>query len=121
LTWGEATWQWRHGNGVPLKVDLNKLDLSGAHPEDFAGPGSIKTYTLPGKDLYVYGTITLEMNEDGTVSARPDWYDFDIHYDYSLKENIRNAMTIVDEAVSDAGNKFRIFFDGKVKLQPRPR
>src|SRR5258706_10264080 len=118
LTWGEATWQWRYGKGAPIVVDLNKLDLSGVHPEDFAGSGSTRTYTLPGKDLYVHGTITLRMNKDGTVSALPDKYNFDTKSPY-MEHVQRNLMTAWDEIASGPGNEFKIIFRGTVKAQPR--
>jgi hypothetical protein len=120
LTWGEATWQWRYGNGKPITVDLNKLDLSGIHPEDFSGPGAEKHYTFSNKDMYVHGEITLVMNKDGTVSAKIDTYNFDRKLPYTnyLKRNLMNEADII---MSGPGKPFTINFNGSVKLQPRPK
>jgi hypothetical protein len=107
-TWGEATWHWRNKGGEPLTVDLNKVDLSGSHPEDFKGPGSKLLYTLPKQQFYVFGQITLRMEANGQVTALPDTYNFDMKYPF-MDHLKRNLLTLGDKVLSGPGTPFKIF------------
>ncbi|GBD24755.1 hypothetical protein HRbin30_00068 [bacterium HR30] len=118
LTLGEAKWQWRYGEGQPITVDADKLDLSGLRASNFPrGVGSTTKFTLPRwKDFMVHGTITVKLEPNGVVSITPDKFNFDMKpwKGYWL----RNLQTVALRLYVGSGKEFDIFFRGTVPVPP---
>lgn len=118
LTQGEATWQWRNGQGAPVDVDLNTLDLSGVRASEFAGPGSKLLFsTAKPWDFLVHGSITLQMNPNGAVSALTNTYNFDMK-PWGVQTFIRNVEAWTGARYAGPGQQFDIHFRGSVAVRP---
>jgi len=73
----------------------------------------------------IYGTVVGDLNADGTMSIRPDTYDFD--QKNPLKANtlkefvrlvVRDVLTAVGAGVNGFGTPYRIEFTGSI---PAPK
>jgi hypothetical protein len=118
LTLGEAKWQWKHGGGTPVTVDVRTLDFSGLRVSDFpGGPGSLKLHTFQDWfDYIVHGTVTTELNADYTVSVLTDRFNFDIK---PWLGNIkRNIYTILLRTYVGSGEPFPVSFEGSAPIAP---
>jgi len=122
LTLKEANYWYRNGNGQSLTVDLNKIDLSGIHTEDFPdGVGSTKSFNLlihsgSYNDGMVYGNITLKLYPNNMVRAFPDVYDFDMHPWINPLNWPRNVETIFGSWLAGDGNPYTINFRGSAYI-----
>lgn len=115
LTLGEATWQWRNGQGQPVDVDLGTLDLSAVRASNFPGPGSKYLFsTAKPWDFLVHGSITLQMNPNGTVSGLTNTYNFDIKH-WGVQTFIRNVEAGIGGFYAGQGQQFDIHFRGSVR------
>ena len=80
----EANKWYRKGNGAPLYVDLNKIDLSGiiSFGKYFIGQTKVFNLLLHSGNInegLVYGQITLKRYPNHEVRAFSDKYNFEMH------------------------------------------
>ena len=73
----------------------------------------------------IYGTVTGVLNTDGTMSIKPDVYDFDFKNPFNantFKEFgrlvVRDLLTVVGAGVNWIGTPYRIEFTGSI---PAPK
>ncbi|TCO96384.1 RHS repeat-associated protein [Bacteroides heparinolyticus] len=123
LTFKEANKWYREGNGEPLFVDLDKIDLSGIVSLGEKYVGQVKAFNLllvsnSVNDGLVYGQITLKRYPNHTVRAFADKYNFEMH---SWKNPLnwgRNAETVIGGIVAGKGTGYEINIYGSKKLKP---
>ncbi|MHB1259757.1 RHS repeat-associated core domain-containing protein, partial [Thiobacillus sp.] len=130
LTLGEANYQYRHGEGQSVTVDLNKIDFSGvsaAGAQAKASPGGI-SYVTPSSanDFLVHGTVGVRVQPNQTITAPPGPYDFDIHpLTGDLSANgvlqnakiiVRNIETVIGNVAAGFGTPFIINYGGQGKV-----
>lgn len=121
LTLREANRWYRSFRGEELYVDIRRLDLSKVDWHD-RKDGDERTFNLLTsaranyKQGLVYGNITLLANPDGTVSALPDKYDFDMHSWEKPKNWIRNIETIIGAIVARSGKSYIIIFYNRTQI-----
>jgi len=125
LTFQEAKNWYQNGNGMPLNVNINSLDLSGVHPEDFVnGVGSYQSFNLQFSDNpfsqtgKVYGHITLRLHENNTVKAFPDTYNFEMHPWKDIRNWPRNFGTLGGRVINGSGTPFQININGTATIEP---
>jgi hypothetical protein len=102
-------------------VKASELNLAGATYTKNAD-GSYQIHTSIKYDTgAVYGTVTGVLNPNGTMSIRPDTYDFDQKNPFranTLKEFgrlvVRDVLTAVGAGVNGFGKPYRIEFTGSV-------
>jgi RHS repeat-associated protein len=130
LTLGEANYQYRHGAGQPVTVDLNKIDFSGVSAAEARKGASQKgiSYITPSSanDFLVHGTVGVRVQQNQTITAPPGPYDFEMHSlkgNFSvdgIKENartiVRNIETLIGKAVAGFGTTYPINYGGQGKL-----
>ncbi|NLT50477.1 MAG: hypothetical protein GXX85_06120 [Ignavibacteria bacterium] len=121
LTLSEANYWWQNGAGQTLSVDLGKLDLTSITLDNFPrGVGSTEYFNLLFRgnvnDGLVYGTIGLTLEDDCSVSAKYDDYDFDYKGWNSLGNIIRNTENFFGNIYAGEGTPYRINFYGKGTL-----
>jgi len=107
LTLSEAIDWYRNGNGQPLFVALDKIDLSGIDSwgeENIGQSKVIDLYFASGSanDALVYGQITLKRYPNNQVRAFSDKYDFEMH-SWNVSNWIRNIETAIGHFVSGQG------------------
>ena len=116
LTWSEANDWYRDGLGLPLFVDVSKINLS---------PVTIKNLSL-NKTIYynyfsadhfnletglVYGTLAITLLDEegkvrvGSINNLVDVYDFD----YQKGRFLRNFATKIGKTFAGKGEKYKIF------------
>jgi RHS repeat-associated protein len=127
LTFSEATDWWRNGNGQPLTVDLNKIDLSGIRASDFSrGIGSSEVFNLLSpshfgslSDGLVYGNVTLTLGANNTVFATRgyDYYNFDTK-SWSFSTAGRNVEAWLGSVYAGSGTPYYINLRGTATVQP---
>ena len=126
FNWNDAVDQWRNGKGVPVTgVNANELNLTDATYTK-NGDGTIQIHTSLKFDTgAIYGTVTGVFNSDGSMSIKPDTYNFDLKN--PLKANsmedagrlfLRNTATGIGLAVNGYGVKYEIQFTGSI---PAPK
>jgi hypothetical protein len=123
LTLKEANDWYRNGNGQPLFVDLNKIDLSGLYSlgEKYVGQEKSVNVLLNSSSLddgLVHGNITLKRYPNNTVRAYSDEYNFKMH---SWKNPLnwgRNFETIIGGWVAGKGTPYEINIYGSTQLKP---
>ncbi len=123
LTLAEANDWFRTGNGEPLFVSLDKLDLSGIHSEDFISVGSKETFNLllnsnTLNDGLVYGNIVLKLYPNNFVRAYADVYDFDMKSWWNPLNWGRNVETIFGEKHAGQGTGYEINLVGPKWVSP---
>ncbi|WP_177181282.1 DUF6443 domain-containing protein [Parapedobacter koreensis] len=123
LTLAEANEWFRTGNGQPLYVSLDKLDLSGINVEKFRGVGSVETFNLllnsnSVNDGLVYGNIALKLYPNNRVRAYADEYDFRMHSWSNPLNWPRNAETIIGGRVAGVGTPYNINLTGSKWIRP---
>lgn len=123
LTLDEANDWYRNGNGQPLFVALDKIDLSGivSLGEDYVG--QVKTYNLllvsgSENDGLVYGNVTLKRYPNNSVRAFSDTYDFDMKSWWNPMNWGRNVETIAGKKYAGEGKGYEINMYGSKKLKP---
>jgi hypothetical protein len=122
LTLKEANEWYRNGNGQPLFVSLDKLNLDGVISLGEKYVGQVKSINLLFgssilDDALVYGNITLKRYPNHQVRAYADTYDFDIKPWYPSNW-IRNIETLIGSSVAGKGQGYSINFYGSKTLVP---
>ena len=124
--WNDAVDQWRNGNGSTVTdvkaSELNLRDASFARNPD----GSYQIHTSIKFDTgAIYGTVTGVLNVDGTMSIRPDTYNFDLKNPFKagtsqefVRVLLRDGLTLVGAGINGVGKPYRIEFSGSI---PAPR
>ena len=121
LTWNEAVDWYAKGDGQPLFVNLDYIDLSGIASlgEKFVGDKKSFNLLINSNDFnsgLVYGNITLKRYPNNTVKAFADTFDFEMHSGFfSLG---RNFETIIGSNAAGKGKPFEINFYGSTQLKP---
>ncbi|WP_039135667.1 RHS repeat domain-containing protein, partial [Flavihumibacter sp. ZG627] len=123
LTLAEANDWFKNGNGQPLFVSLNKIDLSGIYTEDFGGVGSKRSFNLltnsnSGNDGLVYGQFTLKLYPNDQVRAYADEYNFEMHNPRNPLNWPRNIATLIGRKVAGEGKSFEINLTGSKWINP---
>ena len=73
----------------------------------------------------IYGTVTGVLNVDGTMSIRPDTYDFDQKNPFKARTPqefgrviLRDGLTAIGAGINGVGTPYRIEFSGSI---PAPK
>ena len=118
ITFAEANWQWKHGNGQPLNADLSLINFYSISLEDFEGD-THKTFNLLGKyfigsldDALVYGQLDLKLIGDGLIQSVEGYDDFDFDKKDIPGQELRNKLTQLGHIIVGVGEAFRINFYG---------
>ncbi len=125
LTLEEANDWYRNGDGQPLFVALDKIDLSNLYSlgEEFVGQKKVVNFIFGSKswnDGLVYGNVRLIRHPNHSVKAvSGDVYDFDMHSGKTLKTWGRNIETKIAEKIAGKGTAYKIHMYGDKKLKPR--
>ena len=124
LTLEEANERYRSGNGAPLYVSLEKIDLSGwvSLGEHFVN-GKKKLANLffvsaSINDALVYGTITLVAYPNHSVRAFSDTYDFRMKSWFNPTKWGRNIDTAIGKTVAGQGTEYEINIYGSKQVKP---
>ncbi|MBS4064719.1 MAG: hypothetical protein KGZ74_09180, partial [Chitinophagaceae bacterium] len=111
---------WRKiGNGKPLYVDINTVDLRNVNLTKIEGTQSVNLFSghEASPNLLqrpVFGQIFLT-SSNGMVTAKDDTYNFEMHKPYLKKENLkRNVQTMAGRIINGKGKKFDIKFYGQI-------
>ncbi|WP_069658632.1 DUF6443 domain-containing protein [Arcticibacter eurypsychrophilus] len=123
LTLAEANEHYRNGNSTTLNVDLNRIDLSAIHSEDFNGVGSTKYFNLllhsnSYNDGMVYGNVRFRLYPGNTVKAFSDTYDFDQKTWWNPLNWGRNIETVIGSSLAGPGTPYKINFNGSAEITP---
>jgi hypothetical protein len=124
LTLDEANDWYRNGNGQPLFVALDKIDLSFLYSKGEKYVGEHKYISLfkasnSVNDALVYGTIGLTRYTNNQVRGTYDIYDFDMHKGGGVTTWLRNRATEIGQWVAGGeGTAYRIYFNGSKTLKP---
>lgn len=126
FNWNDARDQWRNGNGSTVTdVDASELNLRDATYTKNAD-GSYQVHTSIKFDTgAIYGTVTGIVNSDGTMSFRPDTYNFDMKSPFNANTMqevqrlvLRDALTAAGLAINGKGTPYNIEFSGSI---PTPK
>lgn len=123
LTLAEANDWYRNGNGQPLYVSLDKIDLSGlVSPIDINIGGKIVVNLFQVSnslnDASVYGQITLKKYPNDMVRAYSDDYEFGMHPWNSISNVKRNIGTVIGQSIAGRGVGYKIHIYGSKQLTP---
>ena len=125
LTLNEANKWYREGNGQPLFVSLEKIDMSGVYSKGDKAVDERWTINLLRQsksinDGLVYGSIQIKQYPNDYVRAYADTYDFEMHpWKWSTLK--RNIFTIIGRIYARKGTKYEINIYGSKKLQKEPQ
>ena len=121
LTLSEANEWYRHGQGRPLFVDINKIDLGtffNERPEGSRFLRNLIVYSGSLNDALVYGNITLSMNSNHMITVDySDVYNFDIKPRLNPHTIFRNISTIIGHIVAGYGKPYEINIYGAKKVR----
>ena len=122
LTLKEANDWYRNGNGQPLYVSLEKIDLSGLVSLGDRFVGQEKYINLffgscSLNDAMVFGNIRLVRYPNDMVRAQADYYDFEIKPWNSISNIGRNIQTIIGKKVAGQGIGYEINIYGANRLR----
>lgn len=123
LTLKEANEWYRTGNGEPLFVSLDKIDLSGIVSLGEKFVGQVKSFNLlfvsnSINDGLVYGHVTLKRYPNNTVRAFADNYSFEMHNWKNPSNWGRNAETVIGNRVAGEGTRYEINVYGSKRIKP---
>lgn len=123
LTLSEANAWFRNGNGQPLYVSLDKIDLSGlVSPIDvnIGGKKVVNLFQVSNSmnDASVYGQITLKRYPNDMVRAYSDDYEFGMHPWNSIPNVMRNIGTVIGHGIAGRGVEYKIHIYGSKQLTP---
>ncbi len=123
LTFKEANDWYRDGNGQPLFVALDKIDLSFlvSFGEKYVGQKKATNLLLSSnstEDWLIYGTITLKRYSNHRVRAYADEYDFGMQNKWNPLNWPRNLQTKIGHKFAGKGNDYEINIYGSTKLKP---
>ena len=104
FNWADAVDHWRNGNGTTVTdVDVSELNLKDATYAKNPN-GSYLIHTSQKYDTGVtYGTVTAILNSDGTMSLKPDSYNFDFKNPFSASTVNEVSRLIIRDAATAAG------------------
>jgi hypothetical protein len=124
FSWVDAVDQWRNGQGAKVTgVDASELDLTNAtFIKNKDGTYQIHTSMTALGTWAIYGTVTGVLNPDGTMSIKPDLYNFDFKnpLDADSLQDFgrlikRDAATTVGFVINGPlGTPFQIEFTGTI-------
>jgi hypothetical protein len=122
----DAVDQWRNGNGSTVTdVKANELNLTDATYTKVKDGAYLIHTSIKFDTGAIYGTVIGDLSADGTMSIRPDTYDFDQKNPFkanTLKEFgrliVRDVLTAVGAGVNGFGTPYRIEFTGSI---PAPK
>lgn len=124
--WNDAVDQWRNGNGSTVTdVKASELNLTDAtYTKNPSGTYQIHT-SIKTDTGAIYGTVTGVLNVDGTMSIRPDTYDFDQKNPFKARTPqefgrviLRDGLTAIGAGINGVGTPYRIEFSGSI---PAPK
>ena len=123
LTLSEANEWYRNGNGQPLFVALDKINLNGIRSLGENYVGNVKSFNLlihskSLNDGLVYGQITLKRYPNHQVRAYSDKYNFEMHNWTNILNWGRNVETIIGERIAGNGKSYEINIYGSQTLRP---
>ena len=123
LTLSEANEWYRNGNGQPLFVSLDKINLNGILSLGENYVGDIRSFNLlihskSLNDGLVYGHITLKRYPNHQVRAYSDKYEFEMHSWNNPLNWGRNIETIIGNKVAGKGKPYEINIYGSKTLKP---
>ncbi len=122
LTLNEANKWYREGNGQPLFVSFEKIDMSGVYSKGDKAIGkewkvNLSFRSASTNDGLVYGQIKIKQYPNDYVRAYADWYDFDMHSFWNPFNWPRNFATIIGGILAGNGVRYEINIYGSKKLQ----
>jgi len=124
FNWNDAVDQWRNGKGATVTdVNVSELNLKDAtFKKNNDGTYQIHT-SLKFDTGAIYGTVTGFLNPDGTLSIKPDTYNFDMKYlfkDDSIVSArdalLRDVLTGIGLVINGYGKEYEIKFTGSIPL-----
>jgi len=123
LTLVEANEWYRNGNGKPLFVNLDKIDLSGLVSLGERYVMKEKVISLfwssnSFNDAFVYGKIKLKRYPNHMVRSYADTYDFDMKPWLNPGNWGRNVATAIGKRLAGEGAAYQINFYGSKRLAP---
>ncbi|MBR1872693.1 MAG: RHS repeat-associated core domain-containing protein [Bacteroidales bacterium] len=123
LTLDEANEWYRNGNGEPLYVALEKIDLSnlfslGAHSVGTEKVTHLFFDSASINDALVYGQISLKRYPNHSVRAYADSYDFSMHNWWNPLNWPRNIATKIGKKYAGDGQDYEINIYGSKRLKP---
>lgn len=126
LTLNEANKWYREGNGQPLFVSFEKIDMSGVYSKGDKAIGkewkvNLSFRSASTNDGLVYGQIKIKQYPNDYVRAYADWYDFDMHSFWDPFNWPRNFATIIGGILAGNGVRYEINIYGSKKLQKEPQ
>jgi hypothetical protein len=122
FTFSDAVAHWQSGNGTPITdVDASELNLKGATFTKVSDGVYLVHTSLAYDTGAIYGTVTGFLNLDGTMSFKPDTYNFDLkgYSDVNSMAAVfartqRNALTAAGLLVNGVGDSYNIYFKGSI-------
>ena len=122
LTLNEANKWYREGNGQPLFVSFEKIDMSGVYSKGDKAIGkewkvNLSFRSASTNDGLVYGQIKIKQYPNDYVRAYADWYDFDMHSFWNPFNWPRNFATIIGGILAGNGVRYEINIYVSKKLQ----
>ncbi len=125
FNWNDAVDQWRNGNGSTVTdVKASELNLTNAtYAKNADGTYQIHT-SLAFDTGAIYGTVTGVLNIDGTMSIKPDTYNFDFKNPWKAPAGdgwrvfVRDVATGIGLGINGFGTAYRIGFTGTI---PAPK
>jgi hypothetical protein len=119
LTLAAANQHWQDGNGMPLVIDINTLDLSNVQLKEndqnpFQAQFDGRNYSSLN-DALVYGTVTLVPGANNDVIGGKDFYNFDIK-PWSSQTILRNIATYIGGFIAGKGTPYKINFIGTAQV-----
>jgi hypothetical protein len=124
--WNDAVNQWRNGNGSTVTdVKASEINLTDAtYTKNSNGTYQIHT-SIKFDTGAIYGTVTGVLNADGTMSIKPDIYDFDLKNPFIAQTPqefgrliLRDGLTAIGAGINGIGTPYRIEFSGSI---PAPK
>ena len=123
LTLNEANDWYRNGNGKPLFVSLDKINIDGVLSlgENYVGETKSVNLLLNSSSInngLVYGQITLKRYPNHQVRAYSDKYNFEMHSWINPINWGRNIETLIGRKVAGKGMPYEINIYGSKTLKP---
>ena len=119
LTFKEAKRWYQEGDGSPITVDADKIDLNFIDVSmlTVGEPTGVQTFGKCPQGI-VYGGITIVYRGNNQVQILQDEYNFEMHS--WRKAPIRNVETLLGRLVHGKGTSFKINFRGVNTIHYRP-
>jgi len=123
LSHDEADRHYRHGGGAPVAVDASKLTIR--IDERPSGPGDRVGATVQGTAWRTHGSVSVELQRDGTYRILPENYDFEQHSSARYSPRIRGVFRNIETGIGRdratrggrySGSPFQIRFQGTPRV-----